>query len=140
MKLAQLKAVGHNIADSMAAEIGLMIGYYPVKLFEECGRGHIDLNLLDGSVSGAAISRHLGRYFELYRKVLPEFCAKHKVRLDQFAVLSVRFRNTSYGNSFIVTVGDQTGRRSTVEYVGSPGRRVKALDHLGRVRPKKLIR
>ncbi len=33
---------------------------------------------------------------------------------------------------FIVTVEDRQGRRSVDEYLGSPGKRVKVLDDLGR--------
>ena len=38
MKFSQLRAIGHNIADSLADGNGFLIGHYDMQLFEEVGR------------------------------------------------------------------------------------------------------
>lgn len=62
----------------------------------------------------------------LYREVLPDFCAKHGVELDDIKSLQVRFgTDAAYGRHFLVTVENARGRRSAVRYFGVPGKRVR---------------
>ena len=35
MKFDELRSIGHNIADSLASGIGLLIGYYQMDIFGE---------------------------------------------------------------------------------------------------------
>ena len=37
MKFDQLRAIGHNIADSLAGGMGLLIGVYRTDIFDEAG-------------------------------------------------------------------------------------------------------
>lgn len=56
---------------------------------------------------------------------------------DAFRELKARFSSDAFGRRFIVSIEDKQGRRSTDEYLGNPGRRVKELDGHGRMRPKR---
>jgi hypothetical protein len=50
-----------------------------------------------------------------------------------FQELTACYSKTSSGRQFVVTVVDKKGRRSIDMYVGTPGKRVRTLDRLGRV-------
>ena len=55
--------------------------------------------------------------------------------------LTAKYRpDLRLGGVFTVTIEDARKRRSTTEYAGVPGQRVKILDDLGRLRPKHLTK
>jgi hypothetical protein len=138
MKLGTLKSVGHNIADSLANGIGLMIGVYEMDVFGEATatpQGYIEVDFLTGEASGGKPSIELARALKLYAQALPDLCNRQGVEASDFHHLSARFSVLSpMFKRFTVTVEDSQGRRSTDEYEGVPGKRPKVLDHLGRVR------
>ena len=129
MKLSMLKSLGHNIADSVASGIGLLIGVYEMDVFAEAAaseEGHIIVNFLDGTSTGATPSSGLAQAIRQYRDALPSMCAKHAIDLAEIKVLSARFgTDAAYGPHFKVTVGNMSGRVSTDQYVGMPGRRLR---------------
>lgn len=98
--------------------------------------GYITVDFLTGEISGGPASENLSRAIEQYREALPGFCEKHGASLAAFHELTVRFSGGPLGRRFQVAVKDEFGRRSTTEYGGAPGQRVKVLDGLGRLRPK----
>jgi len=53
-----------------------------------------------------------------------------------FPSSNARYSMNTRGRHMLVTVEDRQGHRSVKEYVGTPGRRIKVLDDLGRVCPK----
>jgi|SRR5215813_8778266 len=138
MKFGELRSIGHNIADSLASGIGLLIGVYGMNIFGEADRsreGVITVDFLSGKTSGGRPSSHLARGIALYRDALDELCEKHGASRAVFRELTACYSKTSTGNKrFIVTVVDQNGRRSIDTYMGVPGRRIRTLDHLGRIR------
>lgn len=137
MKFRTLKSIGHNIADSLASGIGLMIGVYETDVSGEAAatpEGFIDVDFLTGEASGGMPSPDLQRALKLYAAALPDLCKRQGVEVSDFRHLSARFSGGPMFESFTVTVEDRRGRRSTDEYFGRPGKRPKVLDHLGRVR------
>lgn len=139
MKFDELRSIGHNIADSVASGIGLLIGYYQMDIFGEASRspeGFIAVDFLAGMCSTGTPSQSLARAIALYKDALADLCVRHGTSIAAFRELSARYSADAYGARFVVTVEDQQGRRSTDEYVGIPGRRPKVLDHLGRIRRK----
>lgn len=137
MKFGTLKSIGHNIADSLASGIGLMIGVYEMHVFAEAAataEGFIEVDFLTGEASGGQPSEELARALKLYAQALPDLCKRHGVEVSDFHHLSARFSGRPRFERFTVTVEDKHGRRSTDEYVGLPGKRPKFLDRLGRVR------
>jgi hypothetical protein len=137
MKFGTLKSVGHNIADSLASGIGLMIGVYEMDVFGEAAatpERFIEVDFLTGKPSGGEASVELKRALKLYADALPDLCKRHGVEVSDFRRLSARFSGGPGLERFTVTVEDKGGRRSVDEYVGLPGKRPKVLDHLGRVR------
>ncbi len=139
MKHAQLRSMAHNIADSLACGMGLMIGVYETDVFGEAAGsagGAITVDLLAGTVVEGDPSSSLRRAVALYRDSLPALCTRHGGSIDDFRELKVRYRSMPTGRSFSVTVEDPSGRRSTTEYGGLAGRRLKGVDGHGRLRPR----
>jgi hypothetical protein len=137
MKHDQLRSIAHNIADSLASGSGLMIGYFPTDVFAEAGNapeGHLIVDFLTGEIWGARPTPRLAEAVALYRDVLPCLCAKHGAFIAEFRELTARYSRGVLYSRFIVTIEDTRGRRSSAEYDGCGGRRLKVLDHLGRVR------
>lgn len=128
MTFGELKSIGHNIADSLASGICLLIGYREVDIFEEAAEsaaGHIEVDFLTGTSSGSPASQTLAESIALYREALDRLCQSHGTTASAFAVLTARFAiDARYGKHFTVTVEDPAGRRSTDHYLGSPGRRI----------------
>lgn len=129
MQFATLKSLGHNIADSLASGIGMMIGVYDMDVFGEAsaGRpGYIEVDFLLGTTSGSPSSRKLRKAITLYCKALPSFCERHGVDLNQVKAIRARFEvHPVAGRHFTVTVENARGKRSVDQYVGMPGRRLR---------------
>lgn len=129
MKIGQLKSIGHNIADSLASGIGLMIGVYDTDVFAEAASteaGSVSVNFVNGEVGGGAVSDSLRGAALRYSEALPDFCAKHGVNLGEIKVIEARYGTDQvYGRHFTVTVEATDGRRSVERYLGVPGRLVK---------------
>lgn len=131
MRLGILKSIGHNIADSLASGIGLLIGIYEMDVFAEAAAGdagYIKVDFLKGLSTGSAASARLSRAITLYRDALPSFCLKHGVDSQDIQKLEVRFgTDAAYGPHFTVTVAASNGRSSTDRYVGIPGKRLRCV-------------
>jgi hypothetical protein len=127
MKFGELKSIGHNIADSLAGGIGLLIGHCETDIFGEASRspeGHIIVDFLKGTTEGARPSESLAQAIALYRHALRNLCYRHGGDVSAFRALRVKFGvHAVYGRHFAVTIEDQKGRQSTDSYVGVPGRR-----------------
>jgi|SRR5262245_7434676 len=140
MKFDELRSIGHNIADSLASGIGLLIGVYEMDIFGEARRSPercIVVDFLSGEVTRGRASPSLAHAIALYGDALPALCKKHGTSRAMFRELTARYSVDIYGSRFAVTVEDHQGRRAVDEYIGTPGRRIRILDHLGRVRRKR---
>jgi hypothetical protein len=140
MKFGQLRSIAHNIADSLASGIGLLIGVYEMDIFGEARRSPqrcIVVDFLSGKPIVGNASPYLTRAIVLYRGALFNLCKKHGSSPAEFHELTVRYSTDFIGPRFSVTVENRQGRRSVDEYVGVPGRRIRTLDHLGRVRRRR---
>jgi hypothetical protein len=126
MRLGQLKAIGHNIADSFGGN-GFLVGHYPSGVYEKAAaspEGFITVNFLTGEMAGAQSATNLKPVVRLYRDVLPDFCAKHGVDIADIDALSVTFGpDPMYDQFFEVTVQAKDGRWSVDRYVGIYSRR-----------------
>ncbi|MES2973239.1 MAG: hypothetical protein V4757_06500 [Pseudomonadota bacterium] len=129
MKLGHLKSVGHNIADSLASGMGFMIGVYQTNVFAEASGeddGFVAVDFLNGSTTGTTVSESFRRAVSLYRDALPELCLKHSVDPAEFRKLEVRYgTDPVYGPHFTVNVESRTGKQSSDQYVGVPGKRLR---------------
>lgn len=131
MRISKLKSVGHNIADSLASGIGMLIGVYAMNIFNEASsgsEGFIEVDFLSGKVEGSPVSASLSRAINLYKDALPDLCAKHGLEVFEIKALNARFgTDPVYGPHFAVTVECNDGKRSTDQYVGTPGRRLRTV-------------
>ncbi|MBC2729828.1 hypothetical protein [Thiobacillus sp.] len=129
MKLGELKSLGHNLADSFASGIGLLVGVYAMDVFAEAAAsdpGYIEVNFIDASATGSVISATLQGAIESYSNALPELCKKHSIDPSQIKALIARFGTDSvYGPHFTVSVESIDGRSSTDRYIGFPGKRLR---------------
>lgn len=139
MKHDELRAVAHNYAESLACGLGLVLGYCPTNIFGEARKapeGYLNVDFLAGTISGGNPSADLKQAITRYRDAFPRFCEKHGAFLSDFREFTARFAPDYRANRFLVTIEDARGRRSTIEYAGMPGQRLKVLDEHGRLRPK----
>ncbi|MGD0721989.1 MAG: hypothetical protein ABR970_13205 [Roseiarcus sp.] len=137
MKFGDLRSLAHNLADSFASGVGLLVGVHAMDVFGEAARspgGFIEVDFLAGRASGGPPSASLERAIALYRDALPGFCARHRAEVPAFRTLRARYWVGYDGRRYRVTIEDRNGRRSVDDYQGAPGRRVRVLDRLGRVR------
>lgn len=138
-KFNKQRAVGHNIADSVASGIGLMVGIYSMDVYAEAAaspNGYIDVDFLTGATSGGAVTQTFADAIKKYQAALPKLCESHGIEVADFRKLTARFSGQGVLKGFSVTTEDHQSRCSTDEFSGSPGKRVKVLDRLGRIRPK----
>jgi hypothetical protein len=133
VKHAVLTSIAHNIANSLASGIGLLIGVYDLDVFGEATQskdGYIEVDFLGGNTTGAQPSKSLLDAIQRYANALPSLCERQGANVADFRRLTAKYS----GHSFVVEVTDQRGKTSRDRYVGNPGARPKALDPLGRVR------
>ncbi|WP_132568117.1 hypothetical protein [Rhizobium sullae] len=139
MKHGELRSIVHNVADSLASGVGLLIGVYEMDVFREasCSPGRvITVDFLRGEVIEGEVSSSLAGAVARYRAALDQLCRNSGGSVDALREARVRYWSDHITPLFSVTIEDSAGRRSTTEYAGIPGKRVKAMDELGRLRPK----
>ena len=108
-------------------------------VFGEASRspeGFIKVDFLTGTCAVGTPSPYLARAIALYKDAFADLCRRHGTSISAFRELTACYSVDVYDRRFVVAVEDQQGHRATDEYVGTSGRRVKVLDHLGRVRRK----
>ena len=140
VKIGTLRAIAHNIADSLGSGIGLLIGVYEMDVFAEAVRspnGVMVVDFLAGKVTTGVASPHLADALAKYRKALPELCEKHGASLEDFRELSARYSLDAFSRRIAVTVEDRNSRRVEDAYVGTPARHLKVIDQLGRIRTQR---
>jgi len=129
MKFGELKSIGHNIADSLASGIGLLISVHEMDIFGEASgsrEGYITVDFLTGTTEGGKPSKTLAKAVSEYRDALIKLCERHGVAVSSFKMLTARYGvDAVYGGHFTVTVEDQKGRRSVDQYLGIGGRRIR---------------
>lgn len=129
MKFGVLKSIGHNIADSLASGLGLMIGTYGTDIFTEAAQspeGFIAIDFLNGEITGARPSPKLAHAISRYCKYLDAFCEKHAAERSAFSVLQARYGTDPIeGRHYTVTVENLQGRRSEDIYRGVGGVRIR---------------
>src|SRR5688572_12538975 len=95
MRHKELKAIGHNIAHSLASGMGFMIGLYQTDVFGEASAkppGYLEIDFLNAAVSGSPASPSLKRAIELYRhQALPKLLEAHSGDLSSVRTLRVRY-------------------------------------------------
>jgi hypothetical protein len=139
MKHDDLRSIAHNITDSLASGCGLMIGVYDMDVFGEAAKsreGLIKVDFLNGAIIEGQASPSLAKAVQLYSQALRGQCENQGASVSSFRELTAEFFRGALATCVHVTVEDQNGRRTTDEYAGTPLRRIKVLDNLGRIRPK----
>ncbi|WP_428429399.1 hypothetical protein [Pararhizobium sp.] len=139
MKHKILLSIAHNLADSIASGQGFPIGYYLTDVFDEAAKspgGKLEVDMLSGVVTAGLPTDSLRKAILLYKAFLPDLCTRQSAAISDFRQLTVQYHAGFPENRFLVTIEDANGRRSSAEYVGTPGQQAKILDKAGRPRPK----
>lgn len=130
MKFGELKSIAHNLADSFASGLRLLVGYYGMDIFAEASatpEGYITVDFLTGTTSGGRPSATTAEAISQSSVGLMELCRRHHTEPGAFQTLTVRYAVSAiHGGHFTVTVVDQKGQRSVDQFVGHPGRRVRS--------------
>ena len=103
MKIGVLQSVGHNLADSFASGIGLLIGYYQMDVFGEAAKGpegYIEIDFLSGATKGSAPSDSLCEAVRHYSHALADLCERHNCAAPDFSELTVKFFTYRFQNRF----------------------------------------
>jgi hypothetical protein len=140
MRHNQLLAVAHNYADSLACGLGLAIGYYPSDVFGEAAGNPdfaLEVDFLSGKPVCGVCTADFAKALEAYKSGFGAFCERNRVQRSDFRQFRARYVASPVRRSFTILVEDRRGKTSTREFAGIPGQRVKVLDHLRRLRPKK---
>jgi len=140
MKIGTLRAIAHNIADSLGSGCGLLIGVYDMNVYGEAKKspgGVITIDFLAAKAIERRVSRGLGSAIAKYRAALPDLCAKHGASCEDFKTLTACYSGYGFSRRVVVTVQDRLGRCYVDEYVGIPARHIKVTDQLGRVRTRR---
>lgn len=140
MKHSDLRSIAHNIADSLACGMGLLVHVYFMDIFDEAARskeGYIIVNFLNGTTEGGTPSESLAKVIKLYSEALPDLCKRHGTSASFFQSLTARYSSDALDRYVTIAIEDKNGRRSTDEYIGIPLRRIKAMDGLGRIRTRR---
>jgi hypothetical protein len=140
MKIGTLRAIAHNIADSLGSGCGLLIGVYDMNVYGEARKSASGVIAIDFSAAKATqgkVSRPLASAIAKYRATLSELCAKHGASIEDFKTLTARYSGDAFNRRIVVTIRNHIGRCYVDEYIGMPARHIKVTDHLGRVRTKR---
>ena len=132
--------MAHNIADSLASGLCLMIGFREVDVFAEARRSPdrtLRVDFLNGTVSGVVPSRALKEAVSAFKTALRESSTGPRCTHAGVRKLASVFPAAGLLRLFSVTVEDDKGRRSVDDYAGVPLKRIRVLDRLGRVRRQK---
>lgn len=141
MKHNKLHGVAHNFADSLAGGLSFVVPGHAIQthVYAEAAAskdGYVIADFLTEKIEGAYPEGELEYALPLFQNAFGEFFQKHGVEASDYAAFLVRFVASTDGNSYVITIEDRSGRRSSREYVGTAGKRSEALDELGRRRPK----
>jgi len=137
MKHDQLCAIAHNLADSLASGLCFIIGYHHADVFGEaalCKDGAIEIDFLNGQIVRGDASDSLTSAAARFAVALPEFCRHNGSDIAHFGALSATFETLAREPRMLLSVADRNGHHSITEYAGLPMKRLRVLDHLGRIR------
>lgn len=140
MKHDELRSIAHNIADSLASGIGLLVGVYEMDIFGEVAKskeGYIIVDFLNGTTSGGAPSKSLAKAIKLYSEALPDLCERSGASVSFFQSLTAHYSSDAIERYVTITIEDKNSRQSTDEYAGLPLKHIKTVDGLGRIRTKR---
>lgn len=142
MKHSQLHTIAHNFTDSLARGLGFVVGYYATDVFADAAcnpNGSLVVDFLTGQLDEGTASDQLLHALPVFRNEFENFCQKHGATKSDFTEFKTKFQAGRLENMYTVTITDTRGRRSSIDYKGFSGRRIKILDDKGRIVPNKTV-
>ena len=132
----------HNFTDSLASGLGFVVGYYETNVFADAAcnpDGYLVVDFLTGQLDEGNASDQLLHALPVFRNEFESFCQKPGATKSDFTEFKTRFEAGRRGNMYSITITDARGRRSSIDYKGIPGKRIKMLDDQGRIVPNKTV-
>ena len=141
MKHLTLHSVAHNFATSLAGGLSFVVPHHVLStnVYAEAAAtpdGTVEIDFLNGTTKGAYPGGEVECAAPLFKLAFPAFCAKHGVESADFCTFKVQFIAETGGNRFVISIADRQDKQSSREYLGTIGKGAKAVDSLGRLRPK----
>lgn len=113
MKIGTLRAIAHDVADSLGSGTGMLVGVYFIDVFGEAKRSPgsvICIDFLGAKATRRRVSPPLARTIAKYCKALPKLCAKHGACIDDFKVLTASYSADTFNRRMVVKICDRVGR------------------------------
>lgn len=138
-KHTTLHSIAHNWADSLACGLGFALGdLYMSDIFAEAELSeakYISVDFLTGKIAGGEASESLQNVIRLYCERFPHFCEKHSAKRDEYREFTAVFSAGALGCEprLEIIVADAKGKRSSIQYHGRLGRRVRVMDKDGKI-------
>ncbi|MEO1475812.1 MAG: hypothetical protein AAFS13_05470 [Pseudomonadota bacterium] len=147
MKHDVLRSVVHNALDSLTSGCSFVFSLhdfsFPFWQFVwSMPDGVIEADLTSGEIqspaglSGSIAYRRLESAMKTVARELPDFLRKNRCDPKQIESIHARFETNFKHRQYVYVRIARSGGRVTEDlYAGIPLRRLKGLDHLGRIRP-----
>jgi hypothetical protein len=140
MKHSALRAILHNIADSLASGCSFMFGAYNIDIYADAAKSGLSglrVDFKSGRVLAGRASPKIEQLLVQIPEVLASRCAAAGAAVDEIVMADITFRSLRFGDSFTIEMEDILGRKSKIRYFGSPARRLLERDANGRLRRMK---
>lgn len=137
MKQDDIRSVAQSIADSLASGVSLMTRFFDLRVSEDALRsedGILIIDLLHGVVVAGRPSADLVAAVALLPREFDRLSCSRGFESKDCRRALASFQVDQITRGFRRVVEDISGRVTETDYEGSPARRVKDLDPLGRRR------
>ncbi|TKW66383.1 MAG: hypothetical protein DI616_10505 [Paracoccus denitrificans] len=136
MKHAALRAIIHNLADSLSGGVSLLAGSYDLDIYRDADRAGpagVTVDFLNATAD-TPVAQPVRDALPKLRDALERLCRDAGGSIADFRVAQARFLSDGIHRKFTVIVEDRRGKRSAADYAGTPGARLRHTDPLGRIR------
>lgn len=143
MKHAKLRAVAHNLADSLASGVSLLTGAYELDLYGDAARApgeRLVLDLMNGAVIEGALSPALATALARLGPEFARLCAAAGTEPGDCRRAIARFHARAGACGFTLLIEDRAGRTTEADYEGTPAHRARDRDAQGRIRRRPVRR
>jgi hypothetical protein len=142
MKVSQLRAIAHNLADSLSSEDSRFLGYgIEPSLWDNIDRlpqRRLRVDLLTGDVDAQSIPAKLQAHLRTFAKHAAEFILEQELDPLDISAMEVEYRRAPEvlpsRKEALVIIERMDGKKIEDRYVGDPLKRPRYVDGLGRIR------
>jgi hypothetical protein len=134
MKQGVRRAIAHSLADSLASGCSFLLGNYEFSVRAHMRNGRLAIDCLAPCMIEGRDGPELQQVMGAMPGALAKLCAGQHIDPKSFGELIVAFEQDLLGMSATTRVAADGGETFVDTYVGTPLRRRRMLDHVGRSR------